>query len=1622
MTPFRSRGEKRPFGTRTKKSSPPINRHRRPTCLSVERLEDRWLPSFTLTVIDPPGGNESQAYSININGQVVGKANSTVGGPSSAYVWDNGVYTDIGASLFGGASIAYDINDSGNVTGDAKDASGVSFAYFWSPADPNNPIPIGPFNGAAPGSHTVGNGINNFDVIIGNGFYNSTVSHGFRWTPGDPHDFDDLGAIAIPSSFAFDINNAGTTVGASATSATPFHAVTATPTGNFQVLGPNGTLVGGAGSTAVAINDHGVIVGKAKIGDVAGPHHLFIWQNGQIIDLGTLPSEGAGNRSSTPYRISNSGIIVGDSDVDTGIRHGFVYFNGAMYNLNDLIPDESGFVIKSATGVNEKGQIVGNGGFGYNGDGRAYVLTPNAVRLQVSAVPNTSAGAPFDLTVTALDMFGNAVPGYTGTVNFSSTDWNASLPGEYTFTTNDEGVHTFNNLTMSAAGTQSIQVVDTLDNTLTSIVDVAVSGASINRFQIAIPANAVAGAPVKITVMALDEFGNTSTNYNGTVHFFTSDPQGVVPADSLLTNGVGSFTVTMKTSGFQNFIVNDVINTNLFGVSGVVAVDPAAAASFDVFGPGVSRAGKRLTFTIQAVDAFGNLATGYTGNVHVTSSDVSAVLPANTTLTHGSGTVEVTLRTTGLRTVTATDTANPTITGTSNNVNVVPSQVTDLDVAAPATVTAGVPFSITVTARDPYGNVVDYYTGPAKFSSTDGQAVLPPDSLLTNGVGTFSITLKTSGNHGISATHVDSNSITSNTTVTVNPAAATRFNVTLPTVAKSGTAFTLTVTAQDAFGNTATSYPGTVTFSSNDPVAVLPSNSTLPGGSKTFSVTLNTNGTRSITVTDIGNPTINGSSSTSVGTTFPTGAASFAVSIPGTAVAGVPVTVTVTALDAGSNVATGYTGTVTFTSNDPQAVLPANVTLVDGVGTFTVVLRTAGSRKVTVADTVNGSIIGTSNSALISASAVTHLQVAVPGTMTAGTPFSATLSALDIYGNLVTSGTIVVRLSSTDAQAVLPANAVLVNGTAIINVTLKTVGAHSIVAKAAGSSLQGQGVVTVNPSTVAKFGVTLPAEVVAGMPFSITVSALDTFNNVVPSYAGQVHFTSNDAQAVLPANSTLNNGTRSFTVTLKTGDVHSITVNDTVNGSLNGTSNTMVDPGAAVQFNVTGGTAPAGSVVIIIVEAVDAFGNLATGYTGVINFTSSDGQAALPSNATLTNGAGIYGVVMKTAGNQSFTATDTLNPAITGATNVTVNPAAAVQLVVSAPSSATAGDVLSVTVTALDAYGNVATDYNGTIFFAGNDYQAIFPADAPLANGSQTFQVTLKTAGARTIAVTDLAHVGISGADAVNIVAGPMTKFLLTTPPSSPKAGQQFTMPASARDAFGNFISSYNGTVNFTSSDPNAILPPNGSPVTNGIATFSFTIFKALQQTVTVTDSVNSALTDVAGFPIKPADVTQYVITGPSSATAGVPFDIVIEAQDQYGNWNAQYVPQQPANGSKTACLSSSDPLAQFPACVTFTFADLGRKTVSVTLNTIGTQTVTAVDQSNSSIDGTISIQVNGRMLPAPTPGQRVARRSAPTPKVVPARVGAVPSDAQWKADVTPHVYSLLMTADWDSLAWDSFD
>ena len=296
-----------------------------------------------------------------------------------------------------------------------------------------------------------------------------------------------------------------------------------------------------------------------------------------------------------------------------------------------------------------------------------------------------------------------------------------------------------------------------------------------------------------------------------------------------------------------------------------------------------------------------------------------------------------------------------------------PLPVHDLKVVVPASATAGQAFSVSVTAEDANGSPVTSYSGTVHFASSDTSSgvILPADSKLTNGQGTFSVTLIKAGAQTLTASDA-ANGLSTTVSTTVTAQAASRLAMVTSANPTAGTSFTFAVTAQDQYGNTDTSYAGTVHFTSTDTAAgvSLPPNSTLTSGQRTFSATLITVGSQTITGTDVGNASITGSLAVRVA---PGAAATVAVSTPATVKANQPFVLTVTLRDRFGNLATTYTGTVHFTSSDmlamPANQLPADYTFTAadaGSHNFAAALVTAGTQTITATDTANAGLSGTS--------------------------------------------------------------------------------------------------------------------------------------------------------------------------------------------------------------------------------------------------------------------------------------------------------------------------------------------------------------------------------------------------------------------------------------------------------------------------------------------------------------------------------------------------------------------------------------------------------------------------------------------------------------------------------------
>jgi probable HAF family extracellular repeat protein len=276
------------------------------------------------------GGYSSFPYSINTRGQTVGESENgnvdpLTGSPEfSAVLWNRGPSPSVLGTLGGNQSVANAINDRGQVVGAALNAvldplaNAFSVPYLFVPA--------------------------------------ATQARAFLWT--EAKGMEDLGTLGGPDSTAVFVNQHGQVAGQSYTN-TIINPATSVPTQD-PFFWENGEMVdigslGGNFGTAQGMNNRGQVIGQSNL---AGnqTHHAFLWDKSRgLRDLGTLPGYAG---ASEAHWINDAGEVVGESiaTLRTGSR-AFLWKDGVMIDLGTVADD----TCSAALSINSRGQIVGFG-------------------------------------------------------------------------------------------------------------------------------------------------------------------------------------------------------------------------------------------------------------------------------------------------------------------------------------------------------------------------------------------------------------------------------------------------------------------------------------------------------------------------------------------------------------------------------------------------------------------------------------------------------------------------------------------------------------------------------------------------------------------------------------------------------------------------------------------------------------------------------------------------------------------------------------------------------------------------------------------------------------------------------------------------------------------------------------------------------------------------------------------------------------------------------------------------------------------------------------------------------------------------------------------------------------
>lgn len=291
-----------------------------------------WFRGYQFDLGTPGGLNSAVDWPVkNDHGLIVGNGELVTSDPLGenfcrygtglecrGFAWQHGVMTAL-STLGGNNSYAAGANNRGLVVGWSEEATEDPTctppqvlqyeAVVWNPSFVAHALP--PLSGDSDGAAVA---INNEEQVVG--------------ISGPCADADGGGA-----AHAVIWNNG-----------------TPTDLGNF-----GGTIF----NTADAINDNGDVVGFSELpGNTT--FHAFLWTpSAGIADLGTLP----GDVLSEALGINNSGQVVGGScDANFNCR-AFIWQNGAMTDLNTLIPKLSPLYLNFAGDIDEQGNI---GGLAFN--------------------------------------------------------------------------------------------------------------------------------------------------------------------------------------------------------------------------------------------------------------------------------------------------------------------------------------------------------------------------------------------------------------------------------------------------------------------------------------------------------------------------------------------------------------------------------------------------------------------------------------------------------------------------------------------------------------------------------------------------------------------------------------------------------------------------------------------------------------------------------------------------------------------------------------------------------------------------------------------------------------------------------------------------------------------------------------------------------------------------------------------------------------------------------------------------------------------------------------------------------------------------------------------------------
>ncbi len=854
-------------------------------------------------------------------------------------------------------------------------------------------------------------------------------------------------------------------------------------------------------------------------------------------------------------------------------------------------------------------------------------------------------------------------------------------------------------------------------------------------------------------------------------------------------------------------------------------------------------------------------STSVTGTFSAVASPFSAItyidLPANATGVN----VYYSDATVGNFTLTASD-SNPAdgsqgLIDATQPISVTPASVSHFDFSAIPSQVAGDPFTVTVTAKDSYGNIVSGYSGSAGLSSTL-QAPIPTTAIFTNGSWSGQVTLTKAGNARLTVTqgsvHSDSNFFT------IDAGAISRASVDPASSAvKAGASSTFTATAYDVYDNAITSG---VTYAWSVDEAI---GSVNPLNQRTTSLTAAKSiAAGLVTVTATKELAVNANASV---TTIPHHYG--VTALPTNVVAGANVAATITARALDDSIVANASDSLAL-DEATHTIYPQTITLINGGWSGNLIMTKAMANNQVSITGYGGSITGTSNTFNITAAALSTV-TATPDSvsMSVNTTMPLTAQAYDQYGNLINTLT----YNWTTSIGAIPAN-----GKSVTYSSGTTSGSGSIHLSATelGVTKTYDVPVVVTSLAVDHFSFSVIPGQVAGRNFQVTIMAKDVYNNTVTTYAGSGSLTYSAGTITPSVTTDFTNGTWVGSVRVTKSSANTfITFSD---GSHAGSSNPFdVVPGSMASVSV----APASATVPLLqsqqftAHAYDSYLNeimAGVQYTWSINDDSLGGLSPLAGAAT--------NFATGTKAGNTYINVQAVQGVVSQSNSVLVNvsPAALDHFTFDTISSPQPSqELINVKIRARDQYENVVDSFNSSVLLSDLSGSMTPTQSTNFSNG--TWEGFVRISSVYTLnKITATSGLAMGSSNQFDVISNVLDHVVITPSSASVVANQTQAFSAQGYDVFGNAIVglSYSWSV---IGAIGSILPPNGVATT-------FTASPSTGQGIVRASVAQGNISKQADAPItvRPGALDHFVLTPIPDVVAGEATYVTLTAKDSFDN------------------------------------------------------------------------------------------------------------------------------------------